>query len=911
MDLVNICATTSAGENKGRVNKQHKNWHKRLHLRKTGVQPPAMQSQDKHGPKKITGEWEQPPAWPSSKKPPQEAAQSWHSTHSSANTLRFACSQCKDNLEYVPKDLVRHFEEKHSGKPPVFSCHMCTFSTQEFSYLHVHLLSHSDSFSSCTMCNDNVQRSWPEFRAHMTMHHCSSGKYSCEMCHAFSTGDIHVFLQHLHGHNVELGEADVQLSQHNQDKNLLLAAKTFHCRYCGFEASRKMLITKHVKAVHVCQNGNQWKEKRGVHPIAVKPQDRLLRTKPRLTRSAVKGTCWLSQNCLSLPGREFLDKYCHLSDPKTTLEETEQFLMRSVTGETDDQKWTKALKSVLSNVPQDLHPKGENGVLLNPSDLTVLTVKNKITLAQNGATYSKRLKMMASAEKDTAGGAVGESARGATENGLRDQTVCPEPERGPCSDVSPSAHTEPAPTLPMQPNKDNLELKSLQVVEELCEKLGEHGIRTSSDLKLTGVNAKKKAVQKTQIIGRRQNPRRKRKTFRKAVKRSEGWALKMVLKKNPVKQKLWVSQESVSASEGDVADGRHAAVEEEPQTPQALEATEEHQANATKGSTTENLQSPEARMLVLQSEFSTVDGERPGDEVEPEPPQEAQNELFIASEVEVDQSGPAGRRCLKRAASMTEDQNVQLQKPSTGANRHVVEDEKKLVAAGAMDGRSSAVCPSADTPEGVMDAEVSLLKHSSEQRDDSAVSPEEASPPCQSVGKAIQQESSPASGQPRQPAPKHQERTLKLVAINPSQLVKRPSGDQPVVVLNHPDADIPQVVKIMEVVSRHREVQKVVLSRRTLEALSASSHETTPEEAWTGPARPGDGPVQERFTLKFKFRRLNRKKYEIVGIDSPSRDFAVKFSCWFCGRIFTCQETMMSHRQRHLIEWKRPNCENS
>lgn len=210
-----------------------------------------------------------------------------------------------------------------------------------------------------------------------------------------------------------------------------------------------------------------------------------------------------------------------------------------------------------------------------------------------------------------------------------------------------------------------------------------------------------------------------------------------------------------------------------------------------------------------------------------------------------------------------------------------------------------------------MDAEVSLLKHSSEQRDDSAVSPEEASPPCQSVGKAIQQESSPASGQPRQPAPKHQERTLKLVAINPSQLVKRPSGDQPVVVLNHPDADIPQVVKIMEVVSRHREVQKVVLSRRTLEALSASSHETTPEEAWTGPARPGDGPVQERFTLKFKFRRLNRKKYEIVGIDSPSRDFAVKFSCWFCGRIFTCQETMMSHRQRHLIEWKRPNCENS
>lgn len=936
MDLVNICAaTTSAGENGGTNNK---NWHnKRLHLRKTGVQPPAMQSQDKHGPKKITGEWEQPPARPSSKTPPQEAPQSWHMPNSSGNPLRFACSQCKDGVDYVPKDLVRHFEEKHRGKPPVFSCHMCTFSTQEFSYLHVHLLSHTDSFSSCTMCNDNVQRSWAEFRAHLTMHHCSNGKYSCEMCQVFSSGDIHVFLQHLFGHGVELGEADVQRSE---DSGRLLAAKAFRCRYCGFEASRKMLITRHVKAVHVCQNGNQWKEKRGVHPIAVKPQDRLLRTKPRITRSAVKGACWLTQDCLSLPGREFLDKYCHLSDPQTTLEETEQFLMRSVTGETDDQKWTKALKSVLSNVPQDmnLHPKVENGILLTPSDLTVLTVKNKITVAPNGATYSKRLKMKASAEKDaaSAGSAVGESARAATEKGPRDRTSCPQPEHGPCSDAPPSAHAEPAQALHMQPHKDDF--KSLQVVEELCEKLEEHGIRTSSDLKSTGGSAKKRT-------GGRQNPRRRRKTFRKVKKRSEGWALKMVLKKNPVKQKQRSSPSSLCASERGGVDGCHApasaqtAEERKPRTPQALQAADAHQTNATKGSTAEHLQSSEAGTLVLQPESKSTSEHpaKPEDEAETE---DAPNEpdAFISSEMELDGSGPAGGRCLNQATSVTEDPNVQLQQPPSGANCHVADDEKKVAA----NGRSSCspFGQTANTPEGkmtphsfyedptlcpvimssflcpafvsgAMEADASRLELSSEQRGGSAVSPEDAPLLCLSVGEAIQRESSPAAGQHCQLVPKHQERTLKLVAINPSQPVKRPSGDQPVVVLNHPDADIPQVVKIMEVVSRHREVQKVVLSRRTLDALSASSDKNVPGYAQTQPAWRGDNPVQERFTLKFKFRRLNRKKYEIVGVDSPSRSLPVKFSCWFCGRSFTCQETMMSHRQRHLMEWKRPSCENS
>lgn len=182
--------------------------------------------------------------------------------------------------------------------------------------------------------------------------------------------------------------------------------------------------------------------------------------------------------------------------------------------------------------------------------------------------------------------------------------------------------------------------------------------------------------------------------------------------------------------------------------------------------------------------------------------------------------------------------------------------------------------------------------------------------------KAIQQEPSPASRHECQPVPKNLERTLKLVAISPYQLVKRPAGDQPVVVLNHPDADIPEVARIMEVVNRYKgEVQRVVLSRRTVNALSAMNGEVPvlndPTEARPDSAGQGKNCVQERFMLKLKLRRLSRKKYEVVGAVSPSRDAATRFRCWFCGRVFVSRDAWVIHRQRHLMEWKKPNCENS
>ncbi|XP_042290220.1 RE1-silencing transcription factor [Thunnus maccoyii] len=956
MDSVDICAATSAGDNKRRVNKKNRVWRKRLHLRKTAVQPPTMQSEDKHGPKKIAEEREQSTVCPSSKKPPQEAQQSQHRTTDSRHTLRFTCSQCKDNLEYVPKDLVRHFEENHRGSLPVFSCHMCAFNTHEFSHLQVHLLSHKDTFSSCSICNDNIQRTWSEFSAHLTMYHCQNGKYSCEMCQKFSTGDVRLFLEHMYAQHFGLeGANEIDLSLHTKDNNQFgskTTAHTLRCQHCGYEASQKWLLAKHVNAHHVSQNGNKKKKKEEVRSIAMKPNDPLPKIKPRLTRSAVREMCWLTQDCLSLPGREFLDKYCHLSDPQTTLEQTQQFLMKSVAGETGDQKWTKALKTVLSNVPQEvnLHPKSENGIMSNSADLTVLTVKNKITVAQNGATYAKRLKMMASSEKEThsSESAADDVRCVVDQNGcqsiLNDHTLT---EAKLNNDASMSTPNELSECTRMQENRENQELKTNRDNEEHAEPKNAHahedGIDISSELKVTNESKEQTSIRKAQPKNRRRNRRRKRKhRSKKQDKGASGVALKLVLKKNPVKEMHWVSQSSLSPSgDGPIDDHHglpdpHTSMEETAQVHQNALSTEVQQKKWTKASTTDQHDPCEAITSAAQSKpgedltppcaaqptgsKNTVGNEPVELEGLPSTNQEKQDDEEKSQqclETEVDKSSSSGKTCqsnMMAATAETCPENSQL-RPSDGSpNCHVSAADG--VTPQSSYTKSSPVSQPVITPLGNLeDLNLALSLEESDQSVEGIRVPAASRPDLLNntdlpEGKAIPQETSPASVHRWQPFPKNLERTLKLVAISPFQLIKRPARDQPVVVLNHPDADIPEVARIMEVVSRYRgEVQKVVLSRRTLNALAAISGEVLEKNDPTD-AGHGKNPVQERFILKLKLRRLSRKKYEVVGAVSPSRDTATKFRCWFCGRVFASQEMWMVHRQRHLMEWKKPNCEN-
>lgn len=744
-----MSTVTSTRSKKRRVNRKNRDRHKRLHLRKTAVQSPTMQTGDKRGPKKIAEEWEQSTVWPSSKKPPQEAQQSQQRTNDSGNTLRFTCSQCRDNLEYVPKDLVRHFEEKHRGSPPVFPCHMCTFSTHELSYFQVHLLSHKDTFSSCIICNDNVQRTWPEFSAHLSMCHCQNGKYSCEMCQKFSTGDVIAFLDHTYVHSLGREGASDDLSLHTKFKKKFgpeATTQTVRCQHCGYEASQKLLIAKHIKAVHVCPNGNQRKKKKKeVHSIAMKPNDPIPKIKPRLTRSAVREMCWLTPDCLSLPGREFLDKYCHLSDPQTTLEETQQFLMKSVSGEAGDQKWTKALKTVLSNVPQDmnLHPKSENGIMSNSSDLTVLTVKNKITVAQNGATYAKRLKMMTSSDKETVfPESAADDARcvvdqNACQSNFNDHTPAPQTETKLNNDVSTPALNEPSECTQMQENRENQELKNDEEIEEHGEHheepMHEDEINISSELKLTNESEEQSTIHK--IVPKKK--RRKRKARSKnADKRSAGVALKIVLKKNPVKEKQWVSQSSLSPSGGGSTDeycrlpSSHTALAETAQILQNTVLTEAQQKKWTKASKTDLHDPSEAITSIPHSEpreeltpscaaepmgSKNTDGNTPVMlegvlSMHEEMHGDAEKSLPLL-EAEVDTSGSARPgQSSSRAAVVTEvetcPENAPLQTSGGGMDRHVSGDGMNSAAdrvtPHSSRTKSSPVCQPVITPQGKM-----------------------------------------------------------------------------------------------------------------------------------------------------------------------------------------------------------------
>ncbi|NWW42760.1 Z518A protein, partial [Pedionomus torquatus] len=165
------------------------------------------------------------------------------------------------------------------------------------------------------------------------------------------------------------------------------------------------------------------------------------------------------------------------------------------------------------------------------------------------------------------------------------------------------------------------------------------------------------------------------------------------------------------------------------------------------------------------------------------------------------------------------------------------------------------------------------------------------------------------SGGPYKPrASKETVRTLKLLPFNSKQLVKCPRRNQPVVVLNHPDADVPEVVNVMKTIAKFKgHVLKVSLSKRTIEALlqpSFCNHlDVTTDDLSQKRHRTIKpiSPVKERFVLKLTLKKTSKNNYQIVKTTSDNT-LKAKFSCWFCGRIFDNQDNWVGHGQRHLME---------
>ncbi|XP_005068877.2 zinc finger protein 518B [Mesocricetus auratus] len=141
-------------------------------------------------------------------------------------------------------------------------------------------------------------------------------------------------------------------------------------------------------------------------------------------------------------------------------------------------------------------------------------------------------------------------------------------------------------------------------------------------------------------------------------------------------------------------------------------------------------------------------------------------------------------------------------------------------------------------------------------------------------------------------------RQLRLIAAKPDQLIKCPRRNQPVIVLNHPDVDSPEVTNVMKVINKYKgNVLKVVLSERTRCQLGIRRHHMrltyqNSEEA---------NHMKRQMMLKMKLKKVHKNNYQVVG-SLPEDPAQCVFKCWFCGRLYEDQEEWMSHGQRHLIE---------
>ena len=141
-------------------------------------------------------------------------------------------------------------------------------------------------------------------------------------------------------------------------------------------------------------------------------------------------------------------------------------------------------------------------------------------------------------------------------------------------------------------------------------------------------------------------------------------------------------------------------------------------------------------------------------------------------------------------------------------------------------------------------------------------------------------------------------RQLRLIAAKPDQLIKCPRRNQPVIVLNHPDVDSPEVSNVMKVINKYKgNVLKVVLSERTRCQLGMRRHNVrlTYQNAVEA------NQIKRKMMLKLKLKKVHKNNYLVV--DSlPDDSSQCIFKCWFCGRLYEDQEEWMSHGQRHLIE---------
>ncbi|KAJ8248231.1 hypothetical protein GJAV_G00239820 [Gymnothorax javanicus] len=389
------------------------NWRKHLQLKQVAVQLPVIQNIDEGCSAEESEEGQEKnkaqTARKSFKRPPHRGQATAPGPVISGKILRFSCTECTGPATFSPNDLLKHFQGVHQGSLPTFPCDMCSFVTNDFSSLQRHRIGHRDTFVRCDICNDGIQYNLLQLTRHFNLFHSLNGYYCCEKCQ-FSTKDVGTFVQHTHRHHDALYKCSkcqhISHGSGEHQKHLLTHSGTypFSCQFCDYGALRKDYIAKHMAAVH-----REETESLNKRRVAEEGQKTLVNSTPGLklllTKNPSRQTHWMSKGLHALSGGGLLDEYGRLTNPEKTLEETQQFLERTVAAQRDCKKWAKALKSEQSftSQPADIMPQLKqepagppNTSFLNPNSngLTVLMVKNKITIPPNCTTKVMGFKMV-------------------------------------------------------------------------------------------------------------------------------------------------------------------------------------------------------------------------------------------------------------------------------------------------------------------------------------------------------------------------------------------------------------------------------------------------------------------------------------------------------------------------------------
>lgn len=304
----------------------------------------------------------------------------------SGKILSFGCSECKDNYTYSPNDLLKHFRTAHHGTLPTYPCDLCGFVTNEFPALQRHRIEHRNTLVTCELCHDGVQYSLLLLTRHYIMCHSVNGQFTCDWCE-FTTVDAGTFVQHIHHHKETswkcLKCSHISLNEEDHPKHFKAYSGTFPltCQICGYGSARNDYFKKHIAAVHKSEKKTLWTptEDNGM-PLNSSTSLRLLLKKNPPVSDESEETPKLNIVSGSLPnqnGRLVTDDVHQLPEGTVAKSNNKNCNNSCHNGE-------QSAPVMLQEADQS--PSSNSIIHTSPNGLTVLRVKNKLSIPPNCTT---------------------------------------------------------------------------------------------------------------------------------------------------------------------------------------------------------------------------------------------------------------------------------------------------------------------------------------------------------------------------------------------------------------------------------------------------------------------------------------------------------------------------------------------